>query len=396
MQIVIYYADRDIASFMISWLNSNFKHFKPTAAIAINATRHMNKIERKKLFSPDIEPMRTAEGRWFEAIIYEMFLDIAKHSDRIKYIAMKGADAPRNREMAKIGQNGLFYSKYGDIVIRGNGQDLAEFDLLLVDADNQVAFAEVVTSPSDLKEFELEIEYKKTLLGYLFNQNKVAFLLISSFDLSNYSVVKRLAKPAENAIISTSSCEQIKTLVKHYRSRIIYNNPVNHPKLIRATDLHFKKTFDYRKFHDEVRTTIFSQITGNGSKTVHQKRDTDPLVKKVIYGALFPKAIKALCESYGMSVKGKRIEYSEFGRHFSKAIIATDIPGYELIVYLRSRSKKEYLKMIQLKDGHFKFERPTPPKVGFFLWLESIQPTLGVRITLSILEAFTIKETKTK
>jgi hypothetical protein len=298
--------------------------------------------------------------------------------------------------MAKIGQNGLFYSKYGDIVIRGNGQDLAEFDLLLVDADNQVAFAEVVTSPSDLKEFELEIEYKKTLLGYLFNQNKVAFLLISSFDLSNYSVVKRLAKPAENAIISTSSCEQIKTLVKHYRSRIIYNNPVNHPKLIRATDLHFKKTFDYRKFHDEVRTTIFSQITGNGSKTVHQKRDTDPLVKKVIYGALFPKAIKALCESYGMSVKGKRIEYSEFGRHFSKAIIATDIPGYELIVYLRSRSKKEYLKMIQLKDGHFKFERPTPPKVGFFLWLESIQPTLGVRITLSILEAFTIKETKTK
>jgi len=379
---------------MISWLNSNFKHFKPTAAIAINATRHMNKIERKKLFSPDIEPMRTAEGRWFEAIIYEMFLDITKHSDRIKYIAMKGADAPRNREMAKIGQNGLFYSKYGDIVIRGNGQDLAEFDLLLVDADNQVAFAEVVTSPSDLKEFELEIKYKKTLLGYLFNQNKVAFLLISSFDLSNYSVVKRLAKPAENAIIFTSSCEQIKTLVKHYRSRIIYNNPVNHPKLIRATDLHFKKPFDYRKFHDEVRTTILSQITGNGNKTVHQKRDTDPLVKKVIYGALFPKAIKALCESYGMSVKGKHIEYAEFGRHFSKAIIATDIPGYELIVYLRSRSKKEYLKMIQIKDGHFKFERPTPPEVGFFLWLESIQPTLGVRITLSILEAFTIKDSK--
>jgi hypothetical protein len=52
--------------------------------------------------------------------------------------------------------------------------------------------------------------------------------------------------------------------------------------------------------------------------------------------------------------------------------------------------------MVQVKDGHFKFERPTPPKVGFFLWLESLQPTLGTRITLSILEAFTNKETKAK
>ena len=78
---------------MIPWLNTNFRHFKPTAAIAINATRHMNKLERKKLFSPDIEPMRTAEGRWFEAIVYEMFLDISKKSDTIKYLARKGADA---------------------------------------------------------------------------------------------------------------------------------------------------------------------------------------------------------------------------------------------------------------------------------------------------------------
>ena len=66
---------------MIPWLNSNFRNFKPTAIIALNATRHMNLVERKKLFSPDIEPMRTAEGRWFEAIVYEMFLDIATRSD---------------------------------------------------------------------------------------------------------------------------------------------------------------------------------------------------------------------------------------------------------------------------------------------------------------------------
>ena len=382
---------------MIPWLSSNFKNFKPTAAIALNATRHMNRLERRKLFSPDIEPMRTAEGRWFEAIIYEMFLDISQKSDRIRFLARKGADAPKQQKFAQLGQNGIFYSKYGDIVIRGNGQDLAEFDLLLVTSDNEVAFAEVVTSPSDLKEFEQEIQFKKNLLGYLYNQKTVPFLLISSFDISNYSVVRRLAKAKENAIIFTSSCEQIKKIVKHYRPRILYTKPENHPKLVLATDFTFKKPFDYRKFHEEVKSQIFSRITYNGPARKPQgAASTDELVKKVLYGALFPQSIKAVCESYGMSVKGNRIEFSDFSKFYSKAIFATDLPGYELIIYLRSRQKKEYLKMVQTKDGHFKFERPTPSKVGFFLWLESLQPTLGTRITLSILEAFTKKEPKTK
>jgi hypothetical protein len=379
---------------MIPWLSSNFKNFKPDAAIALNATRHMNQIERKKLFSPDIEPMRTAEGRWFEGIIYEMFLDISNKSDRIRFLVRKGADAPKKREPARIGQNGIFYSKYGDIVIRGNGQDLAEFDLLLVTNDNEIAFAEVVTSPSDLKEFEQEIEYKKRLLGYLYNQKNTPFVLISSFDLSNYSVIKRLAKDKTNAIIHTSSCEQIKKLVRHYRPRILYTRPDNHSKLITATQLTFRQQFDYRKYHEEVKNRIFTRITGsNNPKPDGQKTPvTDLLVKKVLYGALYPQAIKVVCETYGMSVKGKKVEFSEFFRYYSRAIIATDLPNYELIIYLRSKSKKEYLKMVQVKDGHFKYERPTPPKVGFFLWLETIQPTLGTRITLSLLENFTVRE----
>ena len=376
---------------MIPWLIANFKNFKPTAAIAINATRHMNRIERKKLFSPDIEPMRTAEGRWFEAIVYEMFLDISKKSPGIKYLARKGADAPNKREDVRIGQNGLFYSKYGDITIRGNGQDLAEFDLLLVDSDNLVAFAEVVTSPADLKEFEAEIAYKKKLLGYLYGQKSTPFLLISSFDLSNYSVVKRLAKDKTNAIIHTSTCEEIKSLVKHYRPRIIYENPVGHPKLIPATEIPMKQPFDYKRFHDEVRNLIFSRISQTGARKFSEiTSPTGQLVKKVLYGGLFPPAIKALCDGYGLSVRGKRIEYNEFSKFYSKAIIATDLPGYEIIIYLRSRQKKEYHKMVQSKDGHFKFERPTPPKVGFFLWLDAIQPSLGARATLSLLETFSI------
>ena len=295
--------------------------------------------------------------------------------------------------MCRIGQNGLFYSKYGDITIRGNGQDLAEFDMLLVDSDNHVAFAEVVTSPSDLKEFEVEIAFKKRLLGYLYGQKITPFLLVSSFDLSNYTVVKRLAKDKTNAIIHTSSCEQIKSLVKHYRPRIIYNLPENHPKLIRATDIPMKHPFDYKRYHDEVKNKLFTEINRASGRIQPEITDqTGQLVKKVLYGGLFPPAIKAVCDTYGMTVKGKTITPEDFPKYYSKAIIATDMPGYELILYLRSKQKKEYHKMIQMKDGHFKFERPTPPKVGFFLWLETIQPTLGARITLQVLDAFSISE----
>jgi hypothetical protein len=376
---------------MIPWLNSNFRHFKPTAAIAINATRHMNKVERKKLFSPDIEPMRTAEGRWFEAIVYEMFLDIAKKSDTIRYLAMKGADAPGRRENVRLGQNGLFYSKYGDITIRGNGQDLAEFDMLLMDSHNHVAFAEVVTSPSDLKEFEVEIAYKKKLLGYLYGQKVTPFLLVSSFDLSNYSVVKRLAKDKSNAIIHTSSCEEIKGLVKHYRPRIIYNLPKDHPKLARATDFPMKHPFEYKRYHDELKNRIFTDIAKKPGRIRPEITGTTAqLVKKVLYGGLFPPAIKAVCDHHGLTVRSKKVAYEDFFRLYSKAIIATDLPGYELIIYLRSKQKKEYHKMIQTKDGHFRFERPTPPRVGFFLWLESIQPTLGARAALQVIDAFSI------
>lgn len=44
--------------------------------------------------------------------------------------------------------------------------------------------------------------------------------------------------------------------------------------------------------------------------------------------------------------------------------------------------------MVQDREGNFKYERRTPPKVGFFLWLESLTPTLGSRITRQILESF--------
>lgn len=373
-----------------SWVRDSRDLFRPTARHAVNATRHLSTLERKKLFSPDIEQMRTAEGRWFEAIVYEMFIENALNTKEIRAVVSKGADAPRSRQI-KLGQNGFFYSRSGDITVRGNGQDLAEFDLMLLDQNNRIVFGEVVTSPSDLKEFEKEVAYKKRLLGYLFDQDRVPFLLVSSFDISHYSVVKRLMKSPDNVNIMTISCEEIKSLVNGTRDR----TPA-HPilqKRVRAPELPVKRPFLYQKYHDWERNRVFSRITGNGhQKDTGEGEPPEGLVKKILYGGLYPSAIKTLCTEREISIKGDLIGYDALMQHYSKVILATDLPDFEPLVYLRPRNRKEYLKMVQDKAGNFRFERRTPPKVGFFLWLESIGPTLGSRVTTQILEEFSPKE----
>ena len=374
---------------LIRWLNKNRSFFQPDESFSARAIRHISNVEKNKLFSLDIEHMRTAEGRWFEAIVYEMFLDAAETTDEIGGVAVKGADAPRARRNIHLGQNGFFYSRNGDITIRGNGQDLAEFDLLLLDNENRIAFGEVVTSPSDLKEFEIEVEYKKRLLGYLFAQPSVPFLLISSFDISHFSVVRRLMKSRDNINIQTITCEQIKALVNRKGEEKYQKQARDHRKTFLATDLVKKKPFEYLQYHDWERNKVFSQVSNYvNARSTANTGETTVLVKKILYGGLYPSAIKSLCKEHEIRIRGEKLEFDDLMRNFSKVILATDLPGYDPLVYLRPRQKREYLKMVQDKEGNFKYERRTPPKVGFFLWLESLTPTLGSRITHQILESF--------
>jgi len=46
-----------------SWLKKNLSSFEPDEFLALNAMRHLGKSEHAKLFSPEIEKMRTAEAK---------------------------------------------------------------------------------------------------------------------------------------------------------------------------------------------------------------------------------------------------------------------------------------------------------------------------------------------
>ena len=375
---------------MITWLNKNFSSLQPTRAIVMRALRHLRPADRKKLFSEDIPEMRTAEGRWFEAIVYEMILDLSLKTDLILAVVARGADGPSKVRRAQLGQNGLFYSNIGDIKVRGNGQDLAEVDLMLVDHTGALTFGEIITSPADLKEFEAEIRYKKQLLGYLYGQPTVPFLLISSVDISRTAVVRRLLREPDNILLTTPTCEDLKSLI---RPRDLKRSPprqIRHEKLISIEKIAPRRPFDYKELHDERLQSIVAAVTSQkGIEKLGTPDEIPPIVKKVLFGGLYPSAVRMLDARYPIQIKGKTYDPDAIQKQFSKVVLAVNIPEYRPIIYLRTRNKKEYLKMVPSREGGFKFEsRRTPHMAGFFLWLESIRTSLGAELTQELLDAF--------
>ncbi|HJJ99637.1 MAG TPA: hypothetical protein O0X23_05525 [Methanocorpusculum sp.] len=371
---------------MLQWITERFTRYHPDRAIAVRAMRHMHPEERKNLFSEDIMLMRTAEGYWFESLIYEQLLKIASQTNTIKKIVRKGADVPKHKTKITLGTNGLYSAERGDIRIRGNGQDLAEVDLLLFDNENKVIFCEIVTSPADLKDLETEIIYKKHLFGYMFRQEHVGFILFSAVDISNTQVVRRLVANPDNAYVGTETCEVMKAVLKPLRLTTLPTQPVKHPKLVACESLR-TRGFDYKKLHDEALLRLYFAIDHHFSvEQYFSDPCVSPLVKKVICGGLYPSALKGLVTEYGLRVKSDVLDYTKLSQNYSKVVLAVDFLEMSPVIYLKPRKQQTYLKMVPLRAGGFRYERSTPSWVGFYLWLESIKQTLGIERTRDVLK----------
>jgi hypothetical protein len=368
----------------LEWIKANFARKKPDRKLARKSIRHLKKIEKKQLFSEDMSQMRASEGRWYESLIYEMLLEISGRSDMVKYIVRKGADAPFPPPEIEMGQNGLFYSNRGDINIRGNGQDIAEVDILWIDNENRISFAEIVTSASDLKDLEVEVHYKKRLIGYLYGQVIVPFVLFSSVDISRSSIIRRLVKETESVVIITPTCEEIKTLLTPSSIRGVPRKPVNHPKLIDIADIPLKRPFDYLSLHNKKRDKLIGMmLAGKGKEEMMKRDEIPPVSKKIIVGALYPSGIKALMQDRTFTMRGKIHSIDSIDRDYSKVVLAIDIPEYEPVIYMKSRKKDEYVKIVRKKSGELKVEsKRTPQMTGFYLWLESLKPTIGAKIAI--------------
>lgn len=375
---------------MIDWLSSNFPRKPPNQKLARKAVRHLKRKEKKQLFSNEISQMRAAEGRWYEALIYEMILEISNDTDLIAGIVRKGADAPFPPLEIALGQNGLFFSARGDIKVRGNGQDLAEVDLLLQSSSNSIAFAEIVTSTADLKALEDEVRYKKSLLGYIFGQPHVPFILFSSVDISRSAIIRRLTREPDSVLIVTQTCEEIKKMLKERDIRGVPRKPVKHDKLITLDSIPPLRPFDYKHLHELRRRRVLRRLSRNETLKPGVSRDEiPPIVKKVLLGALYPSGMKTFLQESKFGLKNEPISLQEAKSRYSKIILAIDLPEYEPVMYFRVRDKKEYLKVVPVKSGGFRVESRRGQRIkGFYLWLESLEPSIGAKIAHQYTHAF--------
>ncbi len=365
----------------LDWLKDNFPQDFFDEKIALRALRHLRYDEKYALFSDDYMLQRTSEGRWYELLIYEIMLDLSLKTDLIHSIVKKGADAPTPSVGVRPDQNGFYYSKKGDLTVRGNGQTIAEMDLLFVDNHGNMGFVEVITSAMDLKTFHEEIRYKKRLLGSLLGQKTVPFVLVSSVDVSQDAGILKIAQEPDCLVLITSPVEEIRNLIYEGSLRRRPEKQAPHPKFIDLTNVRLRNPFDYKEIHDNNRDMVIRILHSCKEGAIATISSTiNPLSKKIMLGTLKASGVEMILHDRGIRIKDAVLYADDVNQRFSRVVIAFDIPAYTPVIYFKSKGKEEYLKVIQDTSGDLVFQgkrTPAPYMSGFYEWLNDDKPTIN-------------------
>jgi len=366
---------------LFNWLEDYFPHDFYNEKIAHKALRHLNYHEKWDLFSEDYVIKRASEGRWYEFLVYEIMLDLSLRTDLIQYIVKKGDDAPAPHIRMQPGQNGFYYSEKGYLTIRGNGQTIAEMDLLFMDKHGDMGFVEVITSAMDLKTFHEEICYKKRLIGFVLGQKTVPFVLVSSIDVTQYASILKITQEPDCLILITNPVEEIRDLIYEGSLRKKPEKPGFHPKLINITNFSPRNTFDYKEIHDCNRDAVIrTMLSCKNGGIAAISSVLNPVSKKIMLGTLNKSGVEAMLHDRGIQIKDAVLNADEINQLFSRVVIAFDIPAYSPVIYLKSKEKEEYLKVIQDTSGDLVFQDTRTPAhymSGFYEWLNDEKPQVN-------------------
>ncbi|HJJ36014.1 MAG TPA: hypothetical protein O0X27_02430 [Methanocorpusculum sp.] len=140
------------------------------------AAAHLSKPLRASLFSETSAEHRSASGKFFEALVYEVLLARADSADSVAKIAAKLNDAEYH-EFDRFTKDGLWYSHDGEILFRIHKKVVAEIDFLVLCTDNTLVFGEVTINPESIPSLLQEAEEKKQLLRMLCEQANLPYTI---------------------------------------------------------------------------------------------------------------------------------------------------------------------------------------------------------------------------
>jgi hypothetical protein len=349
------------------WVSNELHSFQPSKAIAIEALRHLSKKKRADLFSKNEIHKQIAFGQLYEAVIYERLLELTKQNANYSVVRKGDNIRWKNRTRSKLGQDGLFYDETGAIVARGNGQDLAEFDLLVMNNQNEIAYVEVKTSGSNLKEFDLSIAYKRRLLEFLFSK-PIQFVLLSCLEIGNKPVIKRIINTPSSFLVVTAALDGLQASLKPEDISDLNLRPNYGYRSIPLSNLKMNK-INYLQLHNHYREELISAVMN--CREPDFKGDSW-LIKRIVVGYLNEFSIKKLLDEKSIIIEKERLTI-ENSNAFSRVVLALRMPALRPEVYLRLQEKRVYLKMGPTNTSTFQFERNIRSRrTAFFDWLENV------------------------
>lgn len=351
---------------IIELVSDELNEFIPSSKLTLKAMRHLSPNKMRQLFSKNKKERRSALGKLYEYVIYEKMSSLSEKTKRF-HVIEKGNDVSNKfKNKPKLGQNGLYYDRGGDIVARGNGQDLGEFDIILAPSKSEVIFAEVKNSNIISKELCRLIMYKKQLLNRLLNQ-KVGFILISSFDIKNNNSVNSIINSKNDRFVKTASSEDFCSTIKELSEKSYSpSNTKNKNKLlseIKTTD------FNYKKIHNSCRKKVIKKILSD--KPINFQQD-DYFIKRLMIGKISKESMLGFLGEKAIIAKKNKLDIEKYNSQFSKIVLSLSFPDYRPTLYIKGMNERVYLKMGPVSQSTFKFERNILPITAFYNWLDII------------------------
>lgn len=350
-------------------ISNELSSFQPSIDLVSKALRHLSDSKREQLFSKHQLEKYSAIGKLYEYVLYEKLSELSVRHPCLNLIG-KGADAPSKLKKApKLKQDGLYYDLSGDVVARGNGQDLAEFDMILTNM-NEIVFVEVKTSKVVSNDFNRLIRYKKRLLSHMFNQ-PISFLLFSSFDIKHNPSIISTIDTKNDLFVKTFTREDLCKLIKNVNITTHFSLEEKSPNpLLSDFDV---TTFDYKKIHNSCRKKVINAILHD--KPVNFGVESS-LIKRLLLGKLSNDSVIELLSTKGILCHEKNLDLKTYHRLFSKIVLSLSIPDLRPTLYMKGVKKSLYLKMGPDTPLIFGFERNIFPRTAFYDWLNAIQHEL--------------------
>ena len=321
-------------------------------------------------------------AKLYEDLCYERIVQLAQDSELAKSVIAKGAYTPKVRKIgARLGQDGFFY-KMGDVYVRGNGQDLAEADALVIGNTGNIVVCEATVAEIDVDEISEEARYKKVLFRRLLRGRTVSLLLIGVPEANANTNLEPFLREDGNYLA--------------WVERPVLTSPVVPPgdgrrgessKLLDARNIPVER-LDYFNEHNRLGAKVVDAALKNRPIESLESTLKSSVVKIVIVGALYPNAIDSLLQKFEISIPGitSRLTPDEYKTTFNKAVLALTIPELRPTLYLRLIAGYNYLKFGPTTSSSFGFERNTESRnTALYDLLETVRPLVGKRAAETLL-----------